>query len=1090
MMNFWRTWGAVLIVFWGCSQPVLAATEITGPIEGDTVWTTAESPFSITSVVNFSAVEPGATLTIEPGVVVEFTDGGSLNVFGNLIVDATPESPVSFSSAESGSWQVSIFDAEQTTLNNLLMTDSNQGLFIFNSKLSSDGLSVTGEDGGLYLIESESMLTNLKVDTGNMMVIDGQTTVNGLEITGGGILVVDGGGANFTNLISDGGMLSFTNTSVTLTETSAHNVTNAPAVSVGNSSLQINSMVLENVALGIDIYNNTTFVITGVMMSTINNGPALSVGDSTGSITNTHMSSGLSVGVNIYGQADVEMQNVSVNNFSSVGISVSDGLLSGVNLDASSNLLGITNSGTTILKDSKIRDNAIIGITHDGEGLFQISNSIIAGNSISGADSIGTNPLDARGNYWGDASGPLHETLNQLALGNAATGNTLIEPWLTEYCESNCYSNIMFLPGIMASRLYDGDNQLWEPGVLTKDSEFEALYLDVNGHSLDPNIATKDVLDNGYAYGQFVADLATMKASGVINDYEAVPYDWRLSMADVLSSGTKRSDGSIIYSSTNDDAYIEDTLRRLASGSKSGKVTIVAHSNGGLVTKALINQLGGEASGLIDKVIFVGVPQLGTPQAIGSLLHGYDAGLPDIYPFILSPERARDLAINMPMIYQLLPFSDYYDGEGTSVSTPYVTFEDGAATQAFIDSYGYAITPDELIDFLNGTEGRSMATYSDLANPTIANADLLANALSLQSEINSSWEAPVGIEVHQIAGVGETTLAGINYKSIKKCASSTFGICHQRIDALSYEPVTVLDGDGTVVAPSALALSDTSTKRWWVNLQAYNDTAINSVAFGFLSHRHANILETDELRDFIFNNLITKQTNTYPEYIYSNAPPLKGKSRLVFTLHSPLSLSAIDEDGNITDVREVSIPGSYYQKYGEVQTLTIPRATKFTIILKGETEGSFTLEADEIKDEQVIATTTFSAIPAGTSTLVTMIFEEGDLEDAGILQIDYNGDSVIDLNYTPVLGKTVYEPDTTVTTPIIKTPSGGNSRPQGQVLGVNTDLLYLNDLVKRLQVVITALNSLKSKIPEQKYIEIESKINLIIRTLLVNLSQL
>src|SRR5690606_32057386 len=109
-----------------------------------------------------------------------------------------------------------------------------------------------------------------------------------------------------------------------------------------------------------------------------------------------------------------------------------------------------------------------------------------------------------------------------------------------------------------------------------------------------------------------------------------------------------------------------------------------------------------------------GVPQLGTPQAIGSLLHGYNAGLPEIYPFVLSPERARDLALNMPMIYQLMPFSDYYNGEGASVATPYVTFEDGPATQAFIDRYGYAITPDELEDFLNGAEGRDQVAYDDL----------------------------------------------------------------------------------------------------------------------------------------------------------------------------------------------------------------------------------------------------------------------------------------------------------------------------------------------------------------------------------------
>ena len=58
----------------------------------------------------------------------------------------------------------------------------------------------------------------------------------------------------------------------------------------------------------------------------------------------------------------------------------------------------------------------------------------------------------------------------------------------------------------------------------------------------------------------------------------------------------------------------------MASSSKTGKVTIVAHSNGGLVTKLIYNQLKdkGEAD-LVDKIIFVAVPEIGTPQSLPSL---------------------------------------------------------------------------------------------------------------------------------------------------------------------------------------------------------------------------------------------------------------------------------------------------------------------------------------------------------------------------------------------------------------------------------------------------------------------------------------
>src|SRR3989338_9067581 len=127
-------------------------------------------------------------------------------------------------------------------------------------------------------------------------------------------------------------------------------------------------------------------------------------------------------------------------------------------------------------------------------------------------------------------------------------------------------------------------------------------------------------------------------ATGVIAGYAVIPYDWRLSIPDILADGD-----------------LEETLRTLAASSQTGKVAIVAHSNGGLLTKALVSALGAEASYLIDQLILVSVPQLGTPQAVGALLHGYDTGLPfDWFPLTLSPERARDFAKNAPFAYHLL----------------------------------------------------------------------------------------------------------------------------------------------------------------------------------------------------------------------------------------------------------------------------------------------------------------------------------------------------------------------------------------------------------------------------------------------------
>ncbi len=539
-------------------------------------------------------------------------------------------------------------------------------------------------------------------------------------------------------------------------------------------------------------------------------------------------------------------------------------------------------------------------------------------------------------------------------------------------------SSVLFLPGIMGSRLYEEsdicedsftEQERW---ISRSDCSQLRLVTDFLGNSIN-EIYTKDeraaVIDETFGlnlYKTFFSSLASWKNEQIIEDYAIIPYDWRLRLDDLLTASLNSGTGKITLntSGTVRDGYLYKKLEELIADSKSGKVTIVAHSNGGLLTKALLATLQQNNDPLlekIDNVILVAVPQVGTPGAVLGILQGDEIGPGGL---VVSQQTTRRLMNTMPFAFHLLPNSSYFNGPGITVESPVIRFSNGTITTPWANTFGETITNvDSLHNFMQKESGRAMPAWDDLLTPAVVDKVLFTYTRSIE-QLQKNWQPGTSTMVYQIAGVGIETPTTLIYFTDQECAArSPLSLyrCTSYQPKLGYNVEQTIDGDGTVVAPSALAMSesDENVKRLWVNLDTYNRSGVLG---SNINRVHKDILEVPELIDFIQEIVQGTSTKSY-EYISTAVPQFTETDRTTFSLHSPLDMSLEISGGKIISSSTPYIDGAVYRRYGELQYISVPDSSaRKKLKLTGESTGSFTLEVKRINGDNETKQL-YSAIP-------------------------------------------------------------------------------------------------------------------------------
>lgn len=545
-------------------------------------------------------------------------------------------------------------------------------------------------------------------------------------------------------------------------------------------------------------------------------------------------------------------------------------------------------------------------------------------------------------------------------------------------------SSIVFLPGSQGSELWErtpgeDDEKRWFGG----NSDSKKLRMNSDGTSKE-DVYAGDAIEEILGiniYKTFFEYLDTLETNGTIPDWKWLSYDWRYGSDAVVENGVQLE---------SEIGYLAQEVEAMAETSPTGKITLIGHSKGGNVAKMIAKRFEDEGKAyILDKMIFVGTPQLGTPAAMIGLLHGDGLALGlGGFNFYLSKENARTLSENMPNAYEILPSQKYFD----TISTPIIEFdEDVKEIYDFRDLYRESInTFDEMRRFLLGDEGgRSEPDNGDTDSPNVLSEDLLNESESLQQML-TGWTPPANVEVHEIAGWGLDTPATIRYDDCDIL------FCPDELSNLDRELVFTSDGDETVVTPSAVAME--GVEEYFVNVLEYNDTLDQEKS-------HKNLLEITSIQALIQN--ILTENDDLPQYIYETTPePDADDKRYRLTMKSPVDVHLYAEGKNgkilhtgVTErteegtFYEEQIPNSYYIEFGEKKYLGAPDRD-VTIEIQGTDIGTFTFEVDTVIAGETDETVSFENIPVTENLKGTLTID--DETGASDLAIDIDGDGEMD----------------------------------------------------------------------------------------------
>ena len=457
-----------LILFAFFPHRVLADTVFDGweEIKTDTTWTKDASPYIVSDGV---LVLPGATLNIEPGVVVKIRGsnifGGEILVWGKLAVKGTESDPVIFGLDNSGfssGWLMDFYKNSESSIDNFILNDV-FSISVSNSKATFSNGKISSKEGMDVRYEGSAFFDNvsLDVDRGNAVQV-------------------------------------FVSSSLSATSSSfKSNMNTFNTIGVWtNSDLNLSDVTVEGgLGEGIEIFDS-----------------------SDAEIKDSLIENGEDYGIYVYGNSSLSVSDTKIKNFSGTGIGGFGAEVEVNNSEISGNDTGLEFfSRASYLSHINISQSVIV------------DNDVgISWKNIDNNSSV----FDAKNNWWGDASGPRNLTSNAEGKGNEVSDGVEFTPWLKQAPKKRDPVIIIpgilgsYLNSIDGTEVWVNTNKALLP---FGDTYLDDLMLNDDGIYGIRDIKTGDIIREIYNKDFFkgiVSKLGEQYKEG--KDMFVFPYDWRL----------------------------------------------------------------------------------------------------------------------------------------------------------------------------------------------------------------------------------------------------------------------------------------------------------------------------------------------------------------------------------------------------------------------------------------------------------------------------------------------------------------------------------------------------------------------------------